>query len=122
MEQAKQEYPIHKYLNASFLQKLKLLKQHYPNFGNEPEGAPRYDYIRTSRDLSGHSAHYYRSLRSAMNGMGIGMGIENVGKRDLVIQREDAQEMFLMLDTYEKTVGPVGMTLIPDWENGPFLD
>lgn len=119
MEQAEKKYPIHKYLNASFMQKLKFLKSHFPNFGNEPEGATRYDYIITHRDLSGCGASYYRDIST---GFSPEKGIERVGKRDLVIQREHAQEMFLLLENHEKTVGPVSMELYPDWENGPFLD
>lgn len=121
MEQAKHEYPTHKYLNASFLQKLKFLKVQYPDFGNEPEGAVRYDFIATSRDLSGSHAGYFQPL-TGHYGLPIGNGVSNVSKYDLVINRADAPEMYLLLDTYEKAVGPVGLTLIPDWENGPFLD
>lgn len=117
----KGKYPVHKFYNASFLQKLKFLKNNYPHFGNEPEGVEKHDYIAAGRDLSGVSADYYRDMKN-LHGDVIGKGINNVDKYRLIIHRADAQEMFMMLEAYEEKHGQVGLFLAPDWENGPFID
>lgn len=115
------EYPIHKYFKATFMQQLKFLKLHYPNFGNEPAGHERFDFISASRDLSGSFAGYYHDINKGSQSFGPSMYMERQLKYSVVVQRDHADEMFNLLYMYENQFGAVSLELIPDYENGPFI-